>query len=274
MEKWGVLLRSAIAAATAEIAAAEPGGAPEHARALALDGLEQARRLIDVPKGAPAPDSAETLTAMVVHDLRNVAAGLQLRLDVIARDPARTQDIEAARRGARQLARLVEDLVDIQQMVAGALSLRIEPSEVVPLIGEAIALVEPLADGRRIEILGEIPHGTVVACDRVRVLQVVSNLLGNAVRVTPEGGAVEVLVEPHRGAVRVAVRDTGPGIPADELVHVTEPWFQGRAGGGVGLGLHIARGIIEAHGGQLTIASRVGTGTTVAFTLPPSAPVV
>jgi signal transduction histidine kinase len=112
-----------------------------------------------------------------------------------------------------------------------------------------------------------------VRCDRERALQVLSNLLGNAVKFTPEGGAVTCVVSTERedeGAVRFVVRDTGPGIPAAQLSRLFDRYWQARETQrlGTGLGLFIARGIVEAHGGRIWVESEVGRGSSFAFTLP------
>jgi signal transduction histidine kinase len=111
----------------------------------------------------------------------------------------------------------------------------------------------------------------LVYADRARLMQVFSNLLGNALKFTPEGGHIHVRAELEgEGAVRVSVADTGPGIPADDVPHLFDPFWQSKDGAalGTGLGLAIARGIVEAHGGTISVDSRPGEGSTFTFTLP------
>ena len=113
-----------------------------------------------------------------------------------------------------------------------------------------------------------------VSADRDRLLQVLSNLIGNAVKFTPEGGTVEVRVEPEEGAVHFSVSDTGPGISPENLPRLFQPFWQAQRGSldGAGLGLMIARGIVEAHGGAIQAESTPGHGSTFSFTIPAASP--
>lgn len=143
--------------------------------------------------------------------------------------------------------------------------------ETVPLVEEALELMRPLAaerDGR----LEWRPVGPLPAldCDRDRVLEVFSNLIGNAVKYTPRHGVITVSAEPRDGQVRFAVQDTGPGIAEDALPHLFERYWQVTRArrAGIGLGLFIVKGIVEAHGGTVSVESRLGAGSTFTFTLP------
>jgi signal transduction histidine kinase len=109
-----------------------------------------------------------------------------------------------------------------------------------------------------------------VYCDRDRVLQILSNLIGNAFKFTPGTGAIAVRIERLDGEVRFTVSDNGSGIPEEQFAHIWERFWQGRktSEGGVGLGLSIAKGLVEAHGGRIWGESKVGVGTTFCFTLP------
>jgi signal transduction histidine kinase len=138
-----------------------------------------------------------------------------------------------------------------------------------PLISEAIELARPLADEKHIALTADVavPAAHVV-CDRGRIVQVFANLLGNAIKFTREGGAVTVQVVEDEGSARFAVRDTGCGIPEDQLPHVFDRYWRGGAGAGVGLGLAIAKGIVEAHHGTIRAESTRGRGSTFVFDLP------
>jgi signal transduction histidine kinase len=117
----------------------------------------------------------------------------------------------------------------------------------------------------------ELPGGAPPArCDRERILQVLTNLLSNAIKFSPPGGAVRVEAARRNGEVVVSVRDSGPGIPADQRAHIFDRFWQAKetAGLGTGLGLSIARGLVERHGGRLWVDSEVGAGSTFSFTLP------
>jgi signal transduction histidine kinase len=149
-----------------------------------------------------------------------------------------------------------------------------EPAEqdAGPLVAEAIEFVRPLADEKHIALSAELaaPDARVV-CDRGRIVQVFANLLGNAIKFTSDGGAVSVRVAEDDRAIRFAVSDTGRGISEEELPHVFDRYWQGGGrltGGGVGLGLAIAKGIVEAHHGTIRVESTRGKGSTFAFDLP------
>ena len=109
-----------------------------------------------------------------------------------------------------------------------------------------------------------------VLCDRERILQVLGNLVGNAIKFTPNGGTITVHAEPAEGHVLVSVADTGPGIPDEYVPHIFERYWKGKREGrsGTGLGLYIAKGIVDAHGGRIWLESKVGVGSTFFFTIP------
>jgi signal transduction histidine kinase len=139
------------------------------------------------------------------------------------------------------------------------------------LVTEAVEMLRPLAASSAIELTleaaPELPH---VSADPHRIQQVLSNLIGNAIKFTPRGGRITVSTEPVAGELRVAVSDTGPGIPAEQLPHIFGHFWQGAHTDrrGVGLGLSIAKGIVEAHGGRIWVESIVGEGSRFVFTLP------
>jgi signal transduction histidine kinase len=169
---------------------------------------------------------------------------------------------------------LIRDLLDVSAMEAG--QLRMEPGEEVlgPLVSEAVELARPLAEEKHIHLTSNVAiPATRVVCDHTRIVQVFANLLGNAIKFTGEGGTVTVDAAEEGPMVRFAVADTGVGISDDELPHVFDRYWQaGRpAGAGVGLGLAIARGIIEAHHGTIRAESTPGKGSTFVFNLPRAA---
>lgn len=129
----------------------------------------------------------------------------------------------------------------------------------------------PLAGERSIELTAqlELPESTPVFCDRERLLQVFSNLIGNAVKFCNPGDRVAVRATLKDGEVWFSVADTGPGIPPEQAPHIFDRFWSGaHKRGGTGLGLFIAKGIVEAHEGRIWLESRVGAGTTFTFTLP------
>jgi signal transduction histidine kinase len=198
----------------------------------------------------------------------------QLLVDVPFSDTERQKQLGIMRRTVDRMSRLVRDLLD---------ATRVQSGHVIPLVAERVdvlRLIEDVIDsfrdqardnGQRLE--AEVAEGVrPVLADRDRLLQVFSNLVGNGLKFTPEGGRVRIRANPNGDrAVRFSVDDTGPSIPAESLPHLFELFWQARdrrATLGTGLGLSIARGIVEAHGGSISVESTPGEGSTFAFTVP------
>jgi signal transduction histidine kinase len=184
--------------------------------------------------------------------------------------------VEVMQQAAVQIDGLIQDLLDVTRLEAGRLAVSAHEVAPAPLVEAALYAMRALVESGGVELVAtyDEPLPTVYA-DPERVTQLLSNLVGNALKFTPAGGRVEVRVQPYAEGVLVSVIDTGEGIPADQLPHVFERFYQAssaRRGGrhGAGLGLPIARGIVEAHGGTIWIESAAGRGTTVRFTLPGS----
>ena len=169
------------------------------------------------------------------------------------------------------MTRLISDLMDVSRLDAGMLQLRKAASGVQELVDEALDAIRPLAAQKSLELEADLPADLPpVLSERERVLQVFSNLLGNAVKFTPAGGAVGIFASREGNEVRFAVRDTGSGIGEAQLPRIFDRFWQARtaARAGAGLGLAIAKGIVEAHGGRIWVESRPGDGATFHFTLP------
>jgi signal transduction histidine kinase len=170
------------------------------------------------------------------------------------------------------MMRLITDLLDASAIEHGRLAVERTPENMGTLIGDALDLLRPLPTNKSVQIRLELPSGEParVFCDRDRLLQVLSNLIGNAIKFSPEMSTIAVKEEHTERAVRVSVRDGGPGIEGLELAHVFERHWHTKpsAGGGSGLGLFIAKGIVEAHDGTIGVKSEVGTGSTFFFELP------
>lgn len=167
--------------------------------------------------------------------------------------------------------RLRQDLLDVAAIEAGRLSF--EPGEVVvgEVVHDVVATLSETAEEKRLKLEVAIQPGLPAAwVDRERLHQVLANLLGNAVKFTPPDGRISVGVQPEEAAVRISVSDTGPGIPPEHLSRVFDRFWQARSTrrAGAGLGLAIARGIVEAHGGEMGVRSEPGAGSTFFFTLP------
>ena len=225
----------------------------------------------------------DDMMGIVSHDLQNPASAVKMLAGSILAEAVEralpkdvTERVEIMRQAAAQIDALIQDLLDVTRLEAGRLTVSAHEVEPKPLVEAALYALHTLAEsgGVTLEATYEEPLPLVHA-DPERVTQLLSNLVGNALKFTPAEGRVHVHVEPQEGGagVTVSVADTGAGIPADQLPHVFDRFYQvssGRKGRrhGAGLGLTIARGIVEAHGGTIAIESAPGRGTTVRFTLP------
>jgi two-component system sensor histidine kinase BaeS len=171
----------------------------------------------------------------------------------------------------RVMERLIDDLRTIALSEAGTLALHPEPTDLDVLIGEVLHAFAPVATAADVtlatESSGELP---ILDVDPVRIREVLSNLVANALRHTPAGGSVSVDGSAHARSVVLVVRDTGPGIDPTLLPHVFDRFVKGAASRGSGLGLAIARGLVEAHGGTISVDSPAGGGTTFRVELPRS----
>jgi signal transduction histidine kinase len=223
----------------------------------------------------------EGVLAVVGHDLRNPLASILLNTSTVlelsapgALDPWVADSLRQTIALVEQSNRLIEDLLDVSRVANGGITLIRARHDLRDLAARAERMLRPLAEDRGLALEVALPGEPVpVHVDGDRVLQVLSNVVGNALKFTPAGGRIGVVVESANGVARVTVRDTGIGIAADELEHVFDPFRQvGDADRrGVGLGLPIARGIVEAHGGRISASSEPGVGSVFSFTLPPEA---
>jgi signal transduction histidine kinase len=138
-------------------------------------------------------------------------------------------------------------------------------------VAEVLEVLEPLAAAKSMKLVADVVPDLAIRCDHDRVIQLFSNLVGNSIKFTPDGGTITVRAVPDGDVVRFSVVDTGPGISAEELPHVFDRYYQAqrRNRDGIGLGLSIAKGIVEAHGGRIWVESEEGKGSTFSFTLAP-----
>ncbi|WP_318505689.1 sensor histidine kinase [Bacillus sp. T3] len=211
----------------------------------------------------------QALVADVAHELRTPLAILQGKLESIQEDainPSEQVILELTDEVYR-LNRLVSDLQQLSLAEAGKLSLKIERMNVKELITRICSNLQWLADEKEITLrYGAIPDQCWLMLDRDRMTQVLVNLIGNALRHTPEKGIVEVSVQEGKDQVFIQVADNGPGIPKEALPFIFDRFYKrdqsrNRNEGGTGLGLSIAKGFVEAHGGSITVESEVGKGT-------------
>jgi signal transduction histidine kinase len=169
---------------------------------------------------------------------------------------------------------MIQDLLDVKRMESGRLAIDAKPESPVGLINDTIDMLRPLAAGSTIRLEANVDEALPnVLADSARIQQVLSNLVGNAVKFTPRNGRISVTAECADGEVRFGVIDTGPGIPAEQLPHIFGRFWQAKPSDrrGIGLGLAIAKGIVEAHSGRIWVESNVGLGSTFYFTLPTAA---
>ncbi|MBL0170220.1 MAG: PAS domain S-box protein [Gemmatimonadaceae bacterium] len=241
---------------------------------LAALALENARLYHEARQAVRERDD---MLAVVSHDLRNpVNAIVLLTGAVLSGDHEggalmNRDDVESIRSAARQANDLIQDLQDVSRISTGRLRVEQRPVSIEEVVDDAADMFEPAMRDAGITFAVQVAPGIdPLPADRGRLLQVLSNLLGNAVRFTPRGGDVTLSLERGESAVRIAVRDTGPGVAPDDVPRLFERYWQAprllRAGSG--LGLFISKGIVEAHGGEIGVVSNVGQGSEFWFTVP------
>ncbi len=222
------------------------------------------------------------LIAAVSHDLRTPLASARALIeavaDGVAADPeTETRYLSSARNELANLGRLVDDLFELAQIDAGGLRLELEEASLHDLISDTLASFRPQAERQSVRLVGEVSEGVdPVLMNPPKLQRVLYNLVSNALRHTPADGTVALRAEPDGEVVRVEVSDTGEGIAPDDLPRVFERSYKGEksrtrrredVAPGAGLGLAIARGLVEAHGGQISVESRPGHGSRFRFTL-------
>ena len=246
----------------------------ELARRAAL-AVENARLFHEAQHATRARDE---MLGVVAHDLRNplntIVMGASTMLELLPEKPPLLRNhAQIVRRAADRMNRLIQDLLDVRRIESGRLAVDPRPVTVPLLVDEALEMLRPLAVAASLELstdlAAELPR---VRADSGRILQVFSNLVGNAIKFTPAGGRITISATALEEEVRFEIADTGPGIPAESLPHVFGQFWQGLRGDrrGIGLGLAIAKGIVEAHGGRIWVESQVGEGSRFYFTLPVS----
>jgi signal transduction histidine kinase len=219
-------------------------------------------------------DARRELVAWASHDLRTPIASLQAMLEAIEDGIAGPERYLAAmHEQVRNLARLVDDLFELARIDAGALTLELRNAELAGLIESCVRGLEAEAHARHVRMEARIENGARVRCEPEKVERVLYNLLTNALHHTPSDGSIAVLVSPRPDEVEVSVEDTGNGITPEAASRMFDRfWREDRARtsgeAGAGLGLAIARGLVEAHGGRIWAEPRPEGGTRVSFTLP------
>jgi two-component system sensor histidine kinase BaeS len=216
------------------------------------------------------------LVANVSHELRTPVALVRGHLEAMAGEPERGEDyLRIALRETDRLERLVDELFALTRLESQGPSLQIEPFDAGSAVREAVeSLAEPARREAGLTLQAVVEPGDVLCLgDRTRVVQVLQNLIRNAIRFTPEGGIILVGAAPHGGEIVLTVRDTGIGIAPEDLPHVFDRFFRAdrsrhRGSGGAGLGLAIARQLVESMGGVIAVESVADEVTTFTIRLP------
>ena len=220
--------------------------------------------------------SRRDLVANVSHELKTpitaIRAHLENLLDGVEQPEPATLEVMLAQ--VERLGRLVDQLLDLSRLESGEIPLRIEALPLHPLVDDLISEIDVALPGRGVRVDNHVPDDLpALSVDRERVHQVLFNLVDNAVRFTPDGGHVTVSARRRNGSVEVVVADTGAGIPSEHLPRLFERFYRAdparaRGDGGTGIGLAIARSVVEAHGGQIRAESEPGRGSVFTFDLP------
>ena len=219
-------------------------------------------------------DTRAQMVAWASHDLRTPLANIQAMLEALEdglAEPAKY--LPALREQARTLGALLEDLFELARIDAGALTLELREAHLSGLVGSCLRGIEAEAEARSVRLAADVDDTATVRCAPEKVERVLLNLLTNSLRHTPSDGSVAVRVERTPAEVRILVEDTGDGLAPDAERRMFDRFWRGdpaRSGGdgSAGLGLAIARGLVEAHGGRIGAENRPGGGARVWFTLP------
>lgn len=253
-------------ARTLMVRAAPMEGAPEPGAVLAvLDDVTDFKRLDEIRRDFVANAS---------HELKTPLAAIQGYAEMLAEESGHA-DATVILNNARRMSKLVDDLLALSRLEAHSMDLKFRPVALAPFIARALQLVRPQADAKHLSLAQALDAAVEdVPADEEALLQILVNLLDNAVKYTPAGGRVAVLTRAlPDGRVTLAVEDTGPGIPPEHLPRVFERFYRvdrarSRELGGTGLGLAIVKHLAELHGGVAYLTSRPGQGTEAGVTLP------
>jgi signal transduction histidine kinase len=254
----------------------------ELARRVAV-GFDNARLYREAREAVRIRDD---VLAIVSHDLKSPLSVVDMASRLLRRrlgereqaDPRVAKQLDAIQRSADRMRTLIVDLLDLASIQAGQFIIDSSPHRAAELLEEAVDFHLPIATEQQITLERRLPDQELrICCDRPRVLQVLSNLLGNAIKFCRPGDVVEVRARRQGDRhLEVTVADTGPGISPEDLPRLFQAYWSGprQPKRGTGLGLFIAKGIVEAHGGTLSVESTLGHGSRFFFTLPLADPPV
>jgi signal transduction histidine kinase len=258
---------------------AEPRAFAEEDRDILLAMASQAAQAIERARLYDAARSAvevrDNFIAIASHDLRSPLAALLGQAQLLERRAYDPQPEQISRRArliveqTQRLNRMVGTLLDLSRIQSGQLMIEVAPLDLAALGARVVGEIQPTLNRHTLELVGTL-EGLVVAGDEVRLEHVLYNLIGNAVKYSPNGGIVTVSIERQNAQACVAVTDHGIGIPADALPHLFERYFRAANAGvsGMGIGLYAVREILALHGGSITVISEEGLGSTFTFALP------
>ncbi len=236
--------------------------------------IENARLYDDAQRAVRA---REQVLSFVSHDLKNPLMGILLSVDMLLNGAPGNErrrgwkQLDRIRRGVQQMRHMVEDLLDVASIDAGRLAIELGDEDFRKILDDVVELLRPIARDKGIELRDELAtEACRVRCDRDRVIQVLYNVIGNALKFTPREGQIRVAVEISGGRALVSVHDSGPGISADLAPRLFARYAQAAdsARRGRGLGLFISRAIVQAHGGAIWADREVVRGAKFCFTLP------
>jgi signal transduction histidine kinase len=252
----------------------------EVSRTVLNEGVDQGYAVYvvhDISRHAEVNRLREQLLYSVAHELRGPLMVLDNALEILDTEYPRLTAEEfdhvlgTARRTARRMRTLMEDLLSAGSIQSGHFVVAPRATDLTAIVADALETVNPSIDGRAQRVELELPESVSVLADKRYARQVVSNLLANASKYSPEQSVIRIVAAANANMVRISVVDQGPGIPPEQQAGLFERFYRVRSNTdapGVGLGLAIAKGIVEAHGGSIGIDSEPGSGTSVWFTLP------
>lgn len=217
----------------------------------------------------------DDVLGIVSHDLRNplhtIMMCTELLLDEEFSEQETRKHLDTVQRSAKAMNRLIQDLLDVSRSESGTLTVDRKSENPAEILEEACEAMRALADRRSVRLTCRAANGLApVHADSARILQVLSNLVGNAVKFSSDGGSVTMSADAAEGAVVFTVSDEGPGIDPADIPHLFEPHWQAKSTAhlGAGLGLAISKGIVDAHGGRVWVESTLGKGSSFHFTVP------
>lgn len=252
--------------------AAESGARARELEQATVQLSEQNRRLVELDQ------LKDNVVALVSHELRTPLTSIIGYLEMVRDDdralsPAQTGYIEIAMRNADRLTIVVNDLLFLARLESSELTVTLRPVDVSLLLADALEAAKPTAEAKQIVVAVDVAGPCVCLGDRERLVQLIENLVSNAVKFTPPGGQVRISAAEVDGLLEVAVGDTGIGIEPAEIAHIFSRFYRTSSAmddgiPGTGLGLAIAQSIAKAHGSVIGVESIPGTGTTFRFSLP------